>query len=183
MKNFRLHISLIALLILIVTSCKMNKNTELKKLVKEWQGKEIVFPEKSIFTKYGKDTIDFSIPKSKYKILLYADSIGCTSCKLHLYKWMLFSKYIDSVANKKVSFLFYLQPKREGVRELGYLLRRDRIDFPVCIDLENRLNKLNKFSKNPMFRCFLLDSNNRVITIGNPIENLSIKKMYLSMIK
>ncbi len=82
----------------------------------------------------------------------------------------MFSKHIDSIVNKKVSFLFYLQPKQSGIRELGYLLRRDRINFPVCIDLNNEIDKINKFSKNPMFRCFLLNKDNKVITIGNPNE-------------
>ena len=54
-------------------------------MVKSWQEKEIIFPEGLIFTKYGKDTVQYNIPVSNYKIIMYVDSVGCTSCKLQLH--------------------------------------------------------------------------------------------------
>ena len=43
-------------------------------MVKSWQEKEIIFPEGLIFTKYGKDTVQYNIPVSNYKIIMYIDS-------------------------------------------------------------------------------------------------------------
>ena len=52
-------------------SCKEDKNKqEITQIIKEWQGKEIIFPDSLIFTQFGKDTIPYQIPNSEYKIVL-----------------------------------------------------------------------------------------------------------------
>ena len=76
------HSIFIIMLFLLLFSCqRSNKKKEIEEIVKSWQEKEIIFPEGLIFTKYGKDTIEYNIPASEYKIILYVDSVGCTECK------------------------------------------------------------------------------------------------------
>lgn len=73
---------IILLLLPIFFSCtneQKGKEKQIAQLVKEWQGKEI---DNLIFTRYLTDTADFRIPQSEYKVVVYVDSIGCTSCKL-----------------------------------------------------------------------------------------------------
>ena len=44
-------------------SCGRQKgDNELLPIVKEWYGKEVKFPDHPVFTLYGKDTVDYSIP-------------------------------------------------------------------------------------------------------------------------
>jgi hypothetical protein len=58
-------------------------------------------------------------------------------------------------------------------------LKNDQFDYPVFIDKENRINTLNQFPLNNMqFQRFLLDQNNQVQTIGNPILNLKVRELY-----
>lgn len=52
----------------------------------------------------------------------------------------------------------------------------------ICIDTEDIFNRLNRFPGEMMFQTFLVDSENRVRVIGNPIHNLSIKDLYLKEI-
>lgn len=67
----------------IFSSCSENDPKEqILRIMNEWVGKTIVFPE---------GIEEYSINKTKkvnadyeYKILLYTDSVGCTSCKLKL---------------------------------------------------------------------------------------------------
>ena len=54
--------------------------------------------------------------------------------------------------------------------------------MPVCIDSNDELNKLNNFSSDPLFQTFLLDKNNRVKVIGNPIHNLKVRDIYINAI-
>ena len=42
--------------ILLLASCQDNKKEQLLHLVQEWQGKEIRFPEKPVFTRFVTDT-------------------------------------------------------------------------------------------------------------------------------
>lgn len=173
------HLNLI-LLVLLLISCQDKKRDKIAHLVSEWQGKEIIFPENIIFTIFGKDTTNYKIPKTLYKVVIYVDSIGCASCKLQLPKWKEMISYTDSLTGKKLSYLFFLHPK--DYKEIRYLLKKDNFDLPVCIDTEDLLNKANKFPDNIMFQTFLLDKNNKVIVIGNPVHNPAIKDLYLNQI-
>jgi hypothetical protein len=93
------------------------------RLVQEWQGKEIRFPKEITFTRFVTDTVDYQIPTSDYKVLIYVDSIGCTSCKLQLPKWRKLIARVDSLTGGTVPFLFFFQSKDD--KELRYILRRD----------------------------------------------------------
>ena len=133
-----------------------------------------------IFTRYLTDTTDFQIPQSEYKVLIYVDSIGCTSCKLQLHKWKELIEYTDSITQAKVPFLFFFHPK--DAKEIRYLLKRDAFDHPVCIDMDDRLNKLNKFPADITFQTFLLDKDNKVAVLGSPVHNTAVKDLYLKQI-
>lgn len=166
----------------LMFSCKKNPQKEIAIIVQEWQNKEVLFPEKMIFTKHGKDTLEYEIPPSSHKILMYVDSVGCTSCKLQLHKWKEFIQEVDSLTYGTVPVIFVFHPKDTDVREITYLLKRDGIDIPVCIDLQDELNTLNNFPVHQQFQTFLLNDENKVLFIGNPVHNLRIKEMYLSEI-
>lgn len=167
-------------ILFLLTSCKENKKEEIARLVQEWQGKEIVFPKNITFTRFVTDTVDYQIPQSDYKVLIYVDSIGCTSCKLQLPKWKELIVYTDSVTGGSIPFLFFFQSKDD--KELRYILKQDNFDRPVCIDRDSELDKLNHFPQNITFQTFLLDKDNRVVVIGNPIHNLAVKDLYLKQI-
>ena len=149
------------------------------RLVNEWNGKEIIFPSHSTFTVQGKDTVDFSFADADYKVLTYIDSVGCASCKLQLPRWKEWVHEVDSLTGGKVPFIFYFHPK--DMKELRYLTRRDGFSYPVCFDEKDELNRLNRFPTEMTFQTFLLDRDNRVVAIGNPVHNPKVKDLYLSL--
>ena len=175
-----MRIPLFFLLFLFLFSCQENRKEHLSYLVQEWQGKEIKFPENPVFTRLVKDTVDYQIPMSDYKVVTYIDSIGCVSCKLQLSRWKEFIAQVDSASGKAIPFLFFFQSKDNG--DLRRTLRTDNFTLPVCIDTEDRFNKLNHFPSEMMFQTFLLDKDNKVIVIGNPIHNLKVRDLYLQKI-
>ena len=166
--------------LLCFSSCQNPAQEHITQLVKEWQGKEVHFLENPVFTRQLSDTVDYRIPEAEYKVLVYVDSIGCTSCKLQLPKWKEFIVYVDSVSGGQVPFLFFFQSKDN--KELRYILKRDNFRLPVCVDSQNEFGKLNRFPSEQMFQTFLLDKDNRGKVIGNPIHNLSVKELYLKEI-
>ena len=166
---------------LLVSSCEESDKERLSRLVQEWEGKEILFPAHSTFTIQGKDTVDFDFKGAAYTIVTYIDSMGCTSCKLQLHRWKELVKEVDSLTNGDVPFLFYFHPK--DIKELRYLTRRDAFTYPVCFDEKDDFNRLNRFPSEMMFQTFLLDKENRVIALGNPIQNPKVKELYLNLIK
>lgn len=164
---------------LFILSCTDGRN-KIEKQVNEWNNKEILFPGNPVFTRMVKDTVPYRIPKTGYKVVVFVDSVGCISCKLQLPRWKEFMHEVDSLSDGNIPFVFFFQTK--DVRELRYILRRDNFPHPVCIDTEDRFYKLNRFPGEMMFQTFLVDSENRVKVIGNPIHNLSVKDLYLKKI-
>jgi hypothetical protein len=174
------HLYLIITLLLLLPSCKESNKERITRLVNEWEGGKIIFPENLVFTRYVTETTDYVIPETEYKVLTYVDSMGCTSCKLQLPKWKQFITYINSITGKKLAFLLFPQSKDD--KELQFILYRDRFNIPICIDKNSELFKLNRFPSDFMLKTFLLDKENEVIVIGNQIYNLSVKNLYLKRI-
>ena len=166
---------------LLVSSCEESEKERLSRLVNEWEGKEILFPTHSTFTIQGKDTVDFQFQNAEYKVVTYVDSVGCTGCKLQLPRWKELMTEVDSLTGGRVSFLFYFHPK--DLKELRFLTRREGFTYPVCFDEKDDFNCLNHFPSESMFQTFLLDKENRVIALGNPIQNPKVKELYLNLIK
>lgn len=165
---------------LFLFSCSYDKKHDIEVLVKEWNSKGIRFPDNPVFTRFVTDTVPYRIPRTDYKVVVFVDLVGCISCKLQLPRWKEFMHDVDSLSEGNVPFIFFFQTK--NVRELRYILRRDNFSHPVCIDTEDSFNKLNRFPREMMFQTFLVDSENRVKVIGNPIHNLSVKDLYLKEI-
>ena len=51
---------------LFLFSCLDDKKHDIEILVKEWNNKEIHFPENPVFTSFVTDTIPYRIPKTDY---------------------------------------------------------------------------------------------------------------------
>ncbi|MDH6313632.1 hypothetical protein M2137_002422 [Parabacteroides sp. PFB2-10] len=165
---------------LLFLSCHESDKQRITRLVTEWQGKEILFPDEMVFSRYATDAVEWPVWEADYKVLVYVDSLGCISCKLQLPKWKEWITQVDSITDGYVPFLFFFQSSDQ--KEIRHLLKRDDFDYPVCLDREDQLNKLNNFPSDITFQTFLLDKDNRVVSIGNPIHNLAVKDLYLKQI-
>lgn len=174
-----MKLSLFCLLVLCLVSCGDSQKRKLITQIGNWEQRKIFFPVNPVFTVQGRDTVMFPI-KGKYKIVSYADSIGCTDCKMRLLEWSDFISYLDSNFLHQVPVYFFFHPK--DVKETLHLLKRDNFRYPICFDLDDTFNKLNQFPLDLQFQTFLLDENNKVAAVGNPIHNSKIKDLYLKVL-
>jgi hypothetical protein len=172
------------LLLIIIGGCcfsckKDERKTEAQKIVSEWTGKEILFPKEFQCNLSGNDTISnicTDLFDTEYKVLLYVDSIGCSDCRFKLQNWKHLIGESDSLFKGKLTFLFFFQPKNK--KEINYLLRRDAFNYPLFIDMESVLNRLNHFPDKMEYQCFLLNRKNEVAAIGNPTLNPKVWELY-----
>ena len=178
MKTYSYTLAL--LMLILLPSCKQTQSEKLEKLLREWTGKEIVFPNNPSFTIYGEQEADFKIPTDGYKVVHYLDSIGCISCKLTLEKWKEYIAYMDSATNGTVPCVFFFHAKEK--REVKISLKEDNFDYPVCMDTANEFYQLNRFPMYPILQTFLLDKDNRIVAMGDPVTNPKIKELYLNLI-
>lgn len=172
---------MLLLFLSLIFSCQDGKRSQIISLLQEWEGKEIIFPEKSIISIQYSDTLSQLLIDSEYKILTYIDSAGCTDCKLKLFLWNKLIHAVDSLNGMNVSFIFYSNMRNKD--ELERLIRRDNFAYPIFLDVQNQFYQLNNLSANITYQTFLLDRSNRVIAIGNPIHNPQIKELYLNIIQ
>ena len=167
-----------------VCSCKdKRREEEIGKTVAEWIGKEIRFPEDTPCYLSGKDTLPALCSEAfrkEFKILLYVDSAGCSSCRLKLFEWKQLMEEADSLFRGRVGFLLFFQPK--NVKEMAYLFVRDRFDSPVFMDINGAMNGLNRFPQAIQYQCFLLDRDNKALMMGNPVLNRRIWELYKEQI-
>lgn len=164
----------------LIVSCSSDraKTDSVFGIVKEWQGKEIVFPEVMTDVLTG-DTLDLG--NNEFTVITYIDSVGCTSCTMKLPLWNYFLNSLDSVCggrNYEAIFIVNIKDKEE----LSFMLKREKYHYPVVCDSLDFLNRTNKLPQNQMFRTFLLDRNNHVMTIGSPIYSARIADLYRAII-
>jgi len=172
----------IVLILFFFSSCKDTKKDRAYQMMKEWLGKEIIYPPGMRFTVLDKDTcINESIFNTKYKIVAYVDSVGCISCKLNIQRWKELIAFFDSIDLGRVSIQLIFQPYKTN--DLYLMLRRNRFLSPFFIDREREFYKMNHLSFELDFRTFLLDKQNRIIAIGNPVQNSRVKDLYIKIIK
>lgn len=166
--------------ILLFVSCQNSDKSRIARMIDEWDGKEIIYPDDLVFTTMGEDTAKWFLKDSRYTIVTYADSIGCMGCKLKLPAWKDFISYLDSVSDHAVKVIFILHPRDE--KEMAHLIKYNNFLYPVCLDTNDSFNKINKIPSNLAFQTFLLDNKNKVIAIGNPIHNPNVRTLYLNLI-
>ena len=168
---------LTTILTIICISCKETPQEHYAKLLQEWMGKEIKIPNEAIFTVQGQDTVIFPT-ENNYKILTYADSTGCISCKLQLDRWKML---IGEEDFQDVRFLFFFSPEKK--RDIISTLKSNAFTYPVCIDEHKELNQLNHFPTEFGGQTFLLNKDNCILAMGNPIHNPKVKDLYLKIIQ
>ena len=165
-------------LTLLSTLCSCIGPDNNAQTIKEWHGKELQLPAYLIEAING-DTI--WTEDADFTIISYFDSLGCTSCKLHLSNWgTLFNQLNDNAVEIKLnSILLINTDKRDDIRDL---IDEEFYRYPVILDPNDSINHKNNFPDDEFFRTFLLDKDLKVIAIGNPLYNRAIEDLYFSII-
>ena len=171
-----IKIGTISFLFLVIISCNQAKR-ETEKRVSQFVGDTLTLPEKSNVL-YKDSLYQENFPfnkdlKLKISTLLWGD---CKSCVAELEKWDTLFNLTQS--KQDIGILFYLYTS-------DFSLFRKRIynhnvqQYPLILDKEFEYIDNNGLPfKKKVYQTFLLDSNNRVILVGNPIYNKKLMKLY-----
>ena len=167
----------------VISACGNLHYKEIQETVTYWQKREILFPSDTVFVSYSRKYGEkkMSLPKGEYSIFCYVDSTGCMSCKLQLDKWGEFINQIDSISSNRVPFIFVFQSALKS--DLIHFLKKVGFEYPLFIDTKNGFDSLNGFPTDIQYQTFLLDRNNKVLSIGNPIYNPGVRELYMDIIQ
>jgi len=162
----------------VIMSCGSG-HKEQRDIVSEWVGKEIVIPAELGF-QVGDIPVDYDFNAADFKIVTYVDSTGCTNCRMKLKDWEKVINSFKSSPYVEVNFLMIVDSdKRE---EIERLVKDNNFHQPVAIDSAGYFSKANPLPSKPEHQTFLLDGDNKVIALGNPVYNPKIKELYASLI-
>ena len=92
----------------------------------------------------------------------------------------LFVDEMTSLTSNQIPIIAILNIDKKT--NMSLLKERDDISIPLFQDIDRRFGNNNDLPSDPSFRTFLLDSANRVILIGNPVQNPKIKELYIRTI-
>jgi len=121
---------------------------------------------------------DVALLDRPYKIVMYIDDMGCTSCNLKLREW---SDMYETIFNKMMPDKLTIVILFDG-RSTEYmlmLLKSAQWEMPVFWDRDGVLNSRRPFPKQAKKRCMLLDEENKVELVGNPVYSRSVYELYI----
>lgn len=178
-----MKVQLLLLIILLFFAC--GNRQKIVEELSQLQSKPIIFPRQSRLTIQGKDTILMDFMKgNRLKLLIYTDSSECSSCTIS--KMFLWDNLIEYSRKYKedLKFYFIFSPRKQDEEGVQIALMNNAFDYPVLIDSFGEFEQLNPhLPKNKALHTFLLDEDNHVILVGNPLHNKKIRKMFYEIVE
>lgn len=165
---------------LFFTSCHIPKKEEENKTWKEYArriinsyiNQPLNIPDSVIYYDYQKNDID-SIFNSTIKIIFNVD-IDCATCLMKFDYWNNFIQNIKKECGQEIPILAYVNSSsRENISQTVNGLWT----HPWVYDKGFHFIDKNKLHDN-RFQVVLLDQNNKIRLIGNPLENEALGKLY-----
>jgi len=169
----KFHFLPLCIILCLLSSC----TNRIKDEIQKWQGKQLILPDNHLMINPGRYSID---PLKKRLKILTLVNANCGKCVEELTDW---KRFISQVDTGHVGFIFLCHSQDE----LMLLKRTDsliiKLSYPYFQDPDKKLISRNSFSDDVRYQTFLLDTENKVILIGNPIYHAQIRNLYLKEIQ
>lgn len=165
------------LIILSIISCDMN--SKFKKEYNILKSEKITIPNNLKTLMNGNDSLIQNFFDSELKLIVYTDSTSCNSCYIRkLENWNYLLEYAQGF-NGKLKFYFIIAPKIDELNSVKIALRSVKFNYPVILDSEDNFKKSNpNIPNNKILHTFLLDKDNNVIMVGNPVNNSEVNELF-----
>lgn len=117
--------------------------------------------------------------QTEFKIIQYVDSFECAPCildNLHVWNTLINDKRLE---NAKVKFAFIVAPSREKLEDAYLSVNSSGVKAIIYMDSLSVFGRKNpKIPPKSLYHTFVLDRNNNVVLVGNPILN---KRAFVSI--
>lgn len=117
------------------------------------------------------------------KMVVFADTTDCSLCYIdHLKQWNDMLSLETNYPN--LSFFFVVEARKNEGELLTDLLRNSGLLHTAYIDTAHVFLRENPHLNVPSaFHTFLLDKNNRIVMVGNPLTNPNIEKLFMNILE
>ena len=168
---------------LLYSSCTGNNNEHKKKLeaeLRKFQEIAIILPD-NLLARHCDEQVspDKSLLTRPFKLVIYVNQEGCQDCKLHS---LLPSTYMFMLENRHYeNFGLVMILNTSNMEDTDATLSELRFRHTVFYDLDGSFEFLNPhLPANELFHTFLLNEENKVVLVGNPVRNEKLTKLYLA---
>ena len=121
---------------------------------------------------------DSSLLDRPYKIIMYIDDMGCTSCNLKLREWSdMYETAFNQIMPDKISIVILFDGRDE--EDMLMIIKSAQWEMPVFWDRDKVISSSRPFPKQARKRCMLLDEENKVMLVGNPVYSLGVYNLYI----
>ncbi len=174
--------SIFILLLLVITtlcSCKnsdqLNKKEELIVEANSFMNKSIQFAP--LFHGHS-NSLDLALWNRGNKIILYIDSLDCTSCTFNeIRRWNSYNKELE-----RLNTCIVIICNSSDVKSINKVKEDMHLNYPIFLDTNQQFKLLNNISQKQMFQTFVVGSRNQVIWVGLPIRSEKTWKAFSAMI-
>ena len=170
--NYRVCHYIFYLLFFTFVSCKENR--QIKKIVEEMQGKEIIFPKE----------LKALCPESEVLLrennepclIIYFSKLMCTVCNIDKIKdW---DNIKEQFKKWKIIYVFSFNDAEE-TEIVKALHEYYTSDYAIYLDRGCEFERLNPvLGECPILHVFLIDSTNHIKIVGDPLYNKKMLKVY-----
>ena len=185
-KQVRIVDSILLYAISCCLLCACNsQNKDLQEKVEKMQSKAINIPYDRMSC-WASDSIKAISPwnKATLKLVHYVDSATCSTCYLQKAAINEFIRHMEKMPNNEFYNVFIINPGSRVNKRLETDFLDKRIPQTLFIDTANVFMEVNpNIPSESMYHTFLLDENNKVILVGNPITNEKIGDMLPSVVE
>ena len=173
-------LSLLVILSFPVSCNNMNIRKELKRMMNF----EITIPHLHHAIFNGEDVVMHFPNEASVRMIALFDSTFCASC--HLPNMKVWNEVIaySKASHSRFEPIFIFSPKQEEVVSLKQSLRDNMFEWPLFIDENGDFLKNNHvIPQDSRFHTFLLNSENKIILVGSPVNNEVLWDMYKEQIQ
>jgi hypothetical protein len=168
----------------LLSACNSQKK-ELQEEVEKLQSKAIEIPYEQMAC-WACDSIVAISPwnKAKLKLVHYLDSATCTTCYLQKAAINEFICRIEKMSENEFYNVFIITPGSKAKKRLKSDFLDKRTPQTIFVDSANVFIQMNpNIPSESMYHTFLLDEENKVVLVGNPMLNKQIEDMMLPIVE
>lgn len=177
------HYTLFLCICLLTVGCNRSKSG-LKNDLEKFMQSKIAIPELVDEFKEIRDTALIWRDEPLVRMVIFYDSTVCGSCKMsQIWQWQMVTDYAKNTQGR-FRPLFIFAPSAGKEQEVRVALRTIPPDYPIFVDSEQEFISANpNIPTNKIMHVFLLDKNNRVVLVGDPLNNNQLWGLYMTTIK
>lgn len=168
---------------IFLAGCNPSK-LKIEKNIKQMQSMRVKIPIDNL-DYWTSDSLEDPIiyERARLKLVVYVDSTECSMCYISkLFFWNEILK-LEKKHKKNFSIFFIVEPSQKSRKNILESLKRDKLIHPIYIDTLGIFAHSNpNIPKEVMYHTFLVDENDSIIFVGNPLNNKKTKDVLMQRI-